>query len=373
MVFVMVLFQTGLLLCYWLLYQTLVGLLGFHGTWGLKLLFAALSVSFLFASALASRRDGPLSRALYTLSAAWLGLFNFLFWPAVLCRVLYRARMALGLGPYPVSWAAALFSVGLVTGLCGIANAHSLRIKKFDIAMGGVAAGPPRGPWSGKWAGRTAVFVSDLHLGPVRNLGFARRVAKRIREIGPDMLLLGGDFYDGTPADAPGLIAPFSEINPPLGAYFITGNHEEFSARAKQDYIRAASDAGIKVLDNRMEVVEGLQIAGVGYRETLTRAGYERVMRGMGLEKDRPVLLLKHSPMYPDISLREGVDFEICGHTHRGQILPYNLVTRLVYRGFDGGLKRLGNLTIYTSAGAGTWGPPMRVGNRPEIVLIRFV
>ena len=362
---VIALFQAGVLLCYWALYHTLTSLAGFQGTLALRLVFLALAFSFLLASVLSFRRDGPLARALYTLSAVWLGLFHFLFWSSVLCWFLYWARAALGPGPFPASWARTLLLLGLVTGLYGISNARGLRIRKIDVAL------------HGRWAGRTAVFVSDLHLGPVRNLGFARSVAEGIRQLGPDMLFLGGDFYDGTRADADGLIAPFSGIKPPLGIYFITGNHEEFSAGSKERYTRAANNAGMKVLDNAVHIVDGLQIAGVSYRETLTRAGYEKTLQAMGLEKEKgknlPVLLLKHSPMYPDVSLREGVNFEICGHTHRGQIIPYNLITRLVYKGFDGGLKRLGDLTVYTSTGAGTWGPPMRIGNRPEIVFIRFV
>lgn len=373
-------FQAGVLLCYWLFYETLVRLAGFHGTVMLRLVFVALAFSFLFSSALSSRRDGPLVQALYTLSAVWVGFFHFLFWSSVLCWGLYGARMALGLGRYPASWARASLSLGLAMGLFGIVNARRPRIKKIDIAIRGQAGeeggfssvGGAARTSHGRWAGRTAVFISDLHLGTVRGLGFARQVAARIRRIGPDMLLLGGDFFDGGPADAEALIAPFSEIITPLGAYFIMGNHEEFS-EANRMLVQAAKEAGMKVLDNRVHMADGLQIAGVSYSSTLTRAGYERTLQAMGLRRELPVLLLKHSPVHPEISLQEGVSLELCGHTHKGQIIPYNLVTRLVYGKFDGGLRRLGGLTVYTSAGAGTWGPPMRVGNRPEIVLIRFV
>ncbi len=370
-VFIIALFQLTLFLGHWLFYRTLVRFLGLPGSWPLKLALAALSISFMAASVLAFRQNGPFVRAFYALSASWLGLFHFLFWASVLCWISFWVHSALGLRFDSASWAAALLSLGVIAGLYGIANAQNPRVKKIDIAL----SGPPglNDTLNDTWKGKTAVFISDLHLGPVRNMGFARRVAGRIRQLGPDILFIGGDLFDGTKSDAERLAEPFGQIHPPLGTYFITGNHEEFSESAKERYIRAVRHAGIEVLDNRMVVVDGLQIAGVDYRDTFTRAGYNRVLEKIGFTRGKAVLLLKHSPMYPGVSYRQGVTFEICGHTHKGQVFPVNFITHYVYRGFDGGLKRLGNLTVYTSAGTGTWGPPVRVGNRPEITFIRFL
>ncbi len=374
-VFIIALFQLIVFLGHWLLYKTLVRFLGLQGSTALgsaalKLLFVSLSISFLAASVLAFRQSGPLVRAFYTLSASWLGVFHFLFWASVLCWISFWAHRAFGLRFDSATWAAALLSLGLIAGLYGIVNARNPGIKKIDIALSGPAAG--HNPHN-LWRDKTAVFISDLHLGPVRNTGFARRMADRIRGLGPDILFIGGDLYDGTKSDAKKLAEPFAEIAPPLGVYFITGNHEEFSAGAKERYIRAVSEAGIKVLDNRMVVVDGLQIVGVDYMDTFTKKAYERVLEKIGFTRGGPVLLLKHSPMYPDVSYRQGVTLELCGHTHGGQIFPVNFITHYVYKGFDGGLKRLGNLTVYTSEGTGTWGPPMRVGSEPEITVIRFL
>ena len=365
-------FQAAVFLGHWLIYVTLVRFLGLQGTAALRSAFAALSISFLAASVLVFRRRGRLVSAFYSFSAAWMGFFHFLFWSSVLCWIVHWAYAALGLDSGGLT--AALLAVGPAAGFYGIANALNPRIKKINFAFPEPPAGQnPGRDAHGFWSGKTAVFISDLHLGPVRGARFAGRVAKRIREIGPDILFIGGDLYDGAKTDAGGFfLKPFAQINPLLGTYFITGNHEEFSGSAKKSYEAAATEAGMTVLDNRMVEIGGLRVVGVDYLGTHTRAQYRRVLREMGLGGGRPVLLLKHSPMYPDVSIEEGVTFELCGHTHKGQIFPYGIITHYVYGGFDSGLRKLGGLTLYTSTGAGTWGPPMRVGNRPEIVVVRF-
>ena len=374
-IFIIAIFQIIVFLGHLLLYKTLVRFLGFSGTVALRAVLAVLSVSFISASVLAFKKSGAFVHVFYTLSAGWLGIFHFLFWSSILCWIIYWIHGAIGGRFVSVPWAATLLLLGLITGIYGVINAGNPRIKKIDVALTSPeAAKYPARARPNIWKGKTAVFISDLHLGPVRNLDFAREVARRIKEIGPDILFIGGDLYDGNATADPGtLVQPFSEINPPLGAYFITGNHEEFSVAAKKRYVKCVSEAGIKVLNDQMALVDGLQVAGVDYMDTFTRAQYERVLEKMNFNRAEPVLLLKHSPMYPDISRKEGVTFEICGHTHRGQVFPVNLITHCVYNGFDGGLKKLGSLTVYTSSGLGTWGPPLRVGNRPEIVLIRFL
>ena len=376
-IFIIALFQIIVFLGHLLLYKTLVRFLGLPGTAALKTVLAVLSVSFISASVLTFKKSGALVHVFYTLSACWLGVFHFLFWSCILCWSAWWAHKAAGVRFDSVPWAATLLILGLVTGIYGIVNAGDIRIKKIGVSLPSQAedsASAQSDLWADPWKGKSAVFISDLHLGPVRNLGFAREVAAKIKEIGPDILFIGGDFYDGTSTThAEDLIKPFAEINPPLGAYFITGNHEEFSARAKKKYVQAVREAGIKVLGNQLVEVDGLQIAGVDYMDTFTRSQYENVLKAMNFNRAEPVLLLKHSPMYPDVSQKEGVTFEICGHTHKGQIFPVNLITHYVYNGFDGGLKKLGALTVYTSTGVGTWGPPLRAGNRPEIVLIRFL
>ncbi len=360
---IVIIFQSLIFLGHWFLYKTAIRFLGLRNALALKMIFFVLSVSFFSASMLVFRYNKPIASLIYTLSAAWLGVFHYLLWCSFLCWIALWAHSLWGLRFRPDVWAAGLFSLGLFVSFFAILNAGTIRTRKIDITLPGLPA---------NWKGKTAVWASDLHLGPVRGLAFSREIAQKINLLSPDILFLGGDLYDGTAGDAALLASPFSGIKPPLGIWFIAGNHEEFSARSKQKYIRAIKAAGINVLDNEIKTIEGLQIAGVDYMDTFTAAKYRAVLKKMPFRRDGPVVLLKHSPMYPEIAKEEGVAFQISGHTHGGQVFPASLITRWVYKGFDNGLKTLGPLVVYTSPGAGTWGPPMRMGTTPEIVLIRF-
>jgi len=133
---------------------------------------------------------------------------------------------------------------------------HAFRVTRISIRL-------PNLP--GAWRGRVAALVSDMHLGHVRNVGFMRRIVARVNQLRPDVVFIAGDMYDGTRANVRALAGPWSALSSPLGAFFVTGNHEEFTNRAQ--YLEAVSKAGVRVLNNEKIELEGLQIIGVHYRE----------------------------------------------------------------------------------------------------------
>jgi predicted MPP superfamily phosphohydrolase len=219
-------------------------------------------------------------------------------------------------------------------------------------------------------------MMSDLHLGPINGVRFCRRVIAAASGLKPDAVFIPGDLFDGTKGDLDQLVAPFRELTPPLGIYFSTGNHEEFTS--PKPYIDAITKAGIRVLANEQVVVEGLLIAGVMYHDSSSplhmKAALDK-MRTEGSESDatQPGILLNHAPTRLPIVEQAGFSLQLSGHTHGGQIFPFTWITRRVYGRFTRGLHRFGSLEVYTSTGAGTWGPPMRVGTRPEIILLEFI
>ncbi len=355
--------QLIIFLTHWFFYRTLVRLFAIQNPsalLALKILIVLLSISFITASVAAFRWNTPLIRFFYLVSAAWTGTFMYLFWAAVLTRLVYLGGRVFS---SPISSAlpgALILSLGLLVGIYGIVNARIIRVTRLDVGL-------PNLPQA--WKGRTAVWASDLHLGVVLGSGFAEKITEMINGLKPDIIFLGGDVFDGVADHEKELIGSFSRLRAPMGAYFITGNHEEF--RDKTVYINAVRNLGIKVLDNQAVDIDGLRIIGVDYHDTLKAGRYRAILSGL-ISADGPQMLLKHSPFYAPISNEMGIGLELCGHTHGGQIVPVNFVTHQVYSGLDSGLHRAGRMIIYTSSGAGTWGPPLRVGTTPEIVVIRF-
>ncbi len=222
------------------------------------------------------------------------------------------------------------------------------------------------------WKGKTAVWVSDTHLGQVRNHRFAQHIANTIQNLGPDIVFIGGDLYDGGEAmDLNHMIRPFSQISSPYGTYFITGNHEEFYDNTP--YLRAVRQAGIRVLYNEMVELDGLQIIGVDYLDSRNQEQFKTLLQKMGIDRQKPSLLLKHTPFDLEVTRDQGITVQLSGHTHQGQVFLFRFITFQVYKGYDYGLKRFGDLLVYTSSGTGTWGPPMRLDTKPEIVVIKFI
>ena len=183
-------------------------------------------------------------------------------------------------------------------------------------------------------------------------------------------MFIAGDWYDGTAADVRRLAEPWRWLAAPLGAYFAAGNHEEFSDHTK--YLGAMKESGVRVLNNEKVTVDGLQVVDVHHGDSTDPRRLRPILQHAALDRDQPSILLTHAPDSLRVAEEEGVSLQLSGHTHGGQFFPWTWVASRVYGEFVYGLKRLGNLLVYTSSGAGTWGPPLRVGTRPEIVLIQF-
>jgi len=337
------------------------GALDYSHAVGLRITLAILSVSFVAASLLAHRYFNPMIRAIYMIASVWLGLVSFFFLAACACWIVYGAPLLFGVHLEKRTIAAVCFGLGLLAGISAIVNAAWTRVVRVTVKLPNLPAA---------WRGRTAALVSDLHLGHVRNGGFLRRIVRKLSSLRPDVLFIPGDMYDGTAVDLERLAIPWAEFSAPLGSYFITGNHEEFTSPGK--YLDAVRQAGIRVLENEKIVLDGLQIAGVDYRDSVNVERFRSILRQMELDRNVASILLVHNPNHLPVAAEAGISLQLSGHTHRGQYFPFTAIVSRIYGKYAYGLNRFGDLAIYTSCGAGTWGPPMRLGSNPEIVLIRF-
>jgi predicted MPP superfamily phosphohydrolase len=327
----------------------------------LRISMAILSVSFVSASLLAHQYFNPLVRAAYTIASVWLGLVSFFFLAACASWIVYGAPLLFGLRLEKHAVAAVCFGIGLFAGICAIVNASWTRVVSVTVKLPNL---PPA------WRGRTAALVSDLHLGHVRNTGFLRRIVRKLSQLRPDVLFIPGDMFDGTAIDLARVAKPWAKFSAPFGAYFITGNHEEFTSPAK--YLNAIRQSGIRVLENEKIILDGLQIVGVDYHDSTNVEKFQSILRQVDLDRNVASVLLVHNPNHMPVAEEAGISLQLSGHTHRGQYFPFTAIVSRIYGKYAYGLNLYGDLAVYTSCGAGTWGPPMRLGSNPEIVLIRF-
>src|SRR5579872_142289 len=326
-----------------------------------RITLAALSVSFVAATLLAHRFFNPLVRVLYALASVWLGFVSFFFLAACASWAVYGLPFLFGVHLDKQLVATVCFGLGLLAGIAAIVNAALPRVVRVNVKLPNLPAA---------WRGRTAAVVSDLHLGHVRNTGFLRRVVRKLSQLRPDVLFIPGDMFDGTPVDFERLAKPWTEFSAPLGSYFITGNHEQFTSATR--FLEGVKKSGIRALVNEKIVLDGLQIVGIDYIHSTHAEHFRSILRRMPLDPDAASILLVHNPNHLPVAAEAGFSLQISGHTHRGQYFPFTAVVSRMYGKFAYGLHHFGDLAVYTSCGVGTWGPPMRLGSSPEIVLLQF-
>ncbi len=330
---------------------------------GLRIILIILAFSFVPAALLSFRFSNPLLTAYYRAAVVWLGFLNFLFVAAMVSWPIWLMVWLAGVHtPVARMWIiAVLTGIAVLAGIYGLVNARWIRVRRHAVRL-------PNLPES--WRGRRAVLLTDLHLGNVNGARFCKRMAQMAAGLDPDIAFLAGDLFDGVKADLDDLLEPLGELKPPLGAYFCSGNHEEFGD--VHHYLEPIARAGIRVLANERVTVDGVHIAGVSYRDASQPIRLRALLDGMSLNGGHPTILLHHSPTRLPIVEHAGVSLQVSGHTHGGQLFPYNWITQRIFGKFTYGLHSFGALQVYTSYGAGTWGPPMRVGTYPEIVALEF-
>jgi uncharacterized protein len=328
----------------------------------LAAVLGVLSISFVVASVLAfSHTNAPL-RALYRAAAVWMGLLSFLFLAAVFSWIIFAIAALIGAHLNFHALVQVLFAVGIIVGSFGLFNAGWTRITRIRVRLENLPDA---------WRGRKAALLSDVHLGHVRNGNFLRRLIAKILREEPDLIFIAGDLFDGTAIDAASAAAPLSQLTAPHGVYFVAGNHEQFGDDSK--YLNAIAATGVRVLSNERVNVDGLQVVGVSYRNATSRGDLASSLRAVPLDRNRASILLTHAPDHPEVAEAAGYSLQLSGHTHVGQFIPWSWMARRVYRQFVYGLSRIGKMQVFTSSGAGTWGPPLRLGSNPEIVVLEFV
>jgi predicted MPP superfamily phosphohydrolase len=213
----------------------------------------------------------------------------------------------------------------------------------------------------------TIVQLTDVHVGPLIGREFVEALVRRVTALAPDLVVITGDLVDGSLSELGRHVEPLRALRARDGVFAVTGNHEFYwSPEVWLEHLRSL---GIRVLRNQRVTIPGaFELAGVddaGYGEDVPRAV-------AGRDPARPLVLLAHRPGTIARAARHGVDLQLSGHTHGGQLLPFGWLARL----FDpkvSGLARFGRTWLYVSQGTGFWGPPLRVGTSCEIAAITLV
>jgi predicted MPP superfamily phosphohydrolase len=242
-------------------------------------------------------------------------------------------------------------------------------VRRVDIPVEGLAP---------ELDGFRIVQISDLHAGPTMRRAYVQRVVDMTKELAPDLVALTGDIVDGSVARLAPRVAPLQALAAGGRAFFVLGNHDYYSGAAP--WTAHFEAMGFRVLRNaHATLAQGaarLLVGGVidfaaRISDPDARPRPDRATDGDARPAFR--LLLAHNPKIAPLAEQAGFDLQLSGHTHAGQFFPWTFVIHWVHGPHAAGLSRRGRLWVYVSAGTGTWGPPVRLGTRPELTLLRLV
>jgi len=338
-------------------------------------LYWLIALSFIISRSLENSLPSIVTNILTQVGSFWIGALLYLFlsvlvldafrvvnhflpfFPGIVTENYERAKYAT---------AGVVAAAVALTLLGGFINSRIPRVTELDISINKQA---------GELKNLNIVMVSDIHIGSIIGCSWLEPFVDKINALAPDIVLMPGDIVDGQE----GLLvrenpaAPLRRILARYGVFAVPGNHEYIGSSDPVNHYLADQNITLLV-DQHVKIDDSFFVVGrddrsMGRRTGRTRKDLKELMEEV--DTRLPVILLDHQPYNLHEAAENGVDLQLSGHTHNGQLWPINYIVKAMYE-IAWGYKRIGDTHYYISSGAGTWGPPIRVGTRPEIVLIRL-
>jgi hypothetical protein len=314
----------------------------------------ALAPSLPLATLVLRRLPRATARPLVWLAYTWFGTAVYLLLAAALTHL---ACAIAGVDPRTAAIAGvAATAATVIYGIANVTWGPVVRRVRIPLAQLPAAA-----------EGYRIVQLTDVHIGPILGERFAAEVVAKVNALAPDLVVITGDLVDGRLDELRPHVEPLRALAARDGVYAVTGNHEYYwNAAAWLEHLRSL---GIHILRNEhVTIREAFELAGAD-----DSSAAEDVQRAVaGRDPALPVVLLAHHPSTIARAVLAGVDLQLSGHTHGGQLLPLGWLSRL-FEPHVAGLARFGATWLYVSEGTGFWGPPMRVGTRGEIAELTLV
>ncbi len=329
--------------------------------WAIAAAVAALGIAFPASRLLAATPLRALAPPLEVVGATWMGII----WLALTCLLVAELATGFGLWAAPIRPALRGWALLAAAALSVAALVQGLRppvVRRHDVTL---AALP------GARDGTVLVFVSDLHLGTMTGDSWLRARIAQVGALDPDIVVIGGDVFEGDGERVRAMLPTLRQITAPLGVFAVTGNHDEYGRGA--DGRSPLDDAAIRVLrDEWVQIAPGLVIAGVsdgGIRANRVPPAGQIARALEGRPPGAATVFVSHMPVGADVAASLGAGLMLSGHTHGGQIWPFGLIVRRVMPLFAGRYDVAG-MPVLVCRGTGTFGPRMRLWRRGEILRV---
>lgn len=334
---------------------------GFSHIGRLYVLFA-LGTVFMIGGLMAFTNSvSSIGRIVYLLASISMGFTLYLIMSVLLVDLVHFLVKA-----KPVIYGMTAILIASVVTVFGIWHSYNLKTTFVEIPIKGITNEI------------RAAHISDLHIGHFRGKNFIQKIVDSTKKLDIDVVFLTGDLFDGKIKLNREVISPFEQLEVPI--YFVEGNHDDYSdpERIKQEL----RETGIIVLENEVVTWGEFQIIGLDHmpadshavdmHATLEHATIKDILPTLDFDREKPSILLHHSPVGIKYASEHGIDLYLAGHTHGGQLFPVNYIAKLMFP-YNRGLYEYNGTKIYVSQGTGTFGPPLRVGTRSEIAIVNLI
>ncbi len=337
------------------------------------ILFWFLALSYLGGRFLERAYPSFLSGALIWIGSLWLGAMVYFLMFVVAIDILRLVNLVIPFYPNvfyeeinKIKALIAIITVVFTITLVGYLNARTPRIRKLNIDIPKKANGMKQ---------LKIALASDIHLGTIICKSRLEKIVRKINSLNADLVLLPGDVVDEDIGSVirQNLGETLRSIKSKYGVFAVTGNHEYIGGA--EPACKYLTEHGIVELrDSYVKVADSFYIIGREDRAIKSFAGKTRKSLDeimIGIDSGLPLILMDHQPVKLEEAEQKGIDLQLSGHTHHGQLWPFNFITKKIYE-LSWGYKKKGSTSYYVSCGVGTWGPPIRTGNTPEIIYIEM-
>lgn len=317
---------------------------------------SAIAIAFLFGFGAFMNATGALEHTLYKVAAIIMGVYLFL-----VLSFLVTDSIGIFVKLPPVTYGMIGFGLAFLVSVYGYWNAANTRITHVNV------------PMQGLHQEMKAVHLTDIHIGHFRTHGFLQQLVDKTNAQNPDVIFLTGDYLDSRFALQKKHFEPLKQLNAPV--FFVDGNHDH--ATNNDSIVALMRSVGVNVMANEVTHFNGLQIIGLNHmladRNSLDMhaSGHnptiEETLPRLNINNEKATVLLHHAPNGIKHANKFGVDLYLAGHTHAGQIFPFNFFAHLMFE-YNRGLHDFKGTKVYVSEGIGTFGPPFRIGTKSEII-----
>lgn len=318
-----------------------------------------LPTMFVGAMLYGGKHFSTINTWVYTTGGIWLVVFTYLLMGVTTILLLMLINNSFGFN-LPIKLISfILITISTLVILYGIYNANNPRIVRMEVTSPALAP---------LWKDKKIVIISDVHLGIIRQGKFMKKVVDIMNSEKPDITFTLGDLIDGPSFPYKEGFAPISLLNPPLGNYYVEGNHETYSE--EYPIFKENLPKNLNNVTEKKVIVNDTQIIGISYDERKTADEIATELSKVGYDKNIPSIILMHDPKDIPMLAKSGVSLVLSGHTHKGQFFPFSILVKMLDSKYFYGVTNTLNTVSVTSEGVGTAMTPVRIGTTPEIIVL---